>query len=217
MTPTPLKALAIACLFAIVSTPSDAAKSKIISFKDDPHSRSMPVYQTQPRSISPGPGLYQKRKAVKAKRFAVPLPAARMSQRTQPARSVGISASTLRGYADHVGRGSVSLAGIVPELAYFARSVMADCGSKVISALRNTRVRGSGAVSLHAFGRAIDIAGNPDCIRKHLAGWGGGASNDYHRIRPNHYHVSWGGREHGKRFAHYTGRKIRRTRYAAAR
>lgn len=199
-----LKALACAALFAaMASTPSAAASHKVISFKDDPHARTMPVYQPLKGSISPGPGRYE-RKAVKGKRAVVkravvkPAPVAR----------------TLTGYGETIARGSVSLSGVVPELAHFARSVMADCGSKVISALRNTRVRGSGAVSLHASGRAIDIAGNPSCIARHLAHWRGGASNDYHRISPPHYHVSWGGREQGRRFAHYTGRKAKRVRTA---
>lgn len=121
-------------------------------------------------------------------------------------------------YQSSLSKGNVSLAGVVPPLATFARTIVADCGSRVISAVRNTRVRGSGAVSLHASGRAVDIEGNPSCIAKHLANWQGGASNDYHRIRPQHFHISWGGREHGKRFAHYQGSryKVRRTRYARA-
>lgn len=172
-----------------------------------------PVYQIKKH---PGPGRYQavkgkrsdkraKAKVVKAKR--VVRPAA-----ITPAASANIFD---RYHLTTLPKGNVSLSGVVPELASFARRIVSDCGSKVISAVRNTRVRGSGAISLHASGRAVDIAGNPACIAKHLAGWGGGASNDYHRIRPAHYHISWGGREHGKRFAHYQGRKARRIRVAA--
>ena len=96
MTPTPLKALAVACLFALASTPSDAAKS-IISFHDDPHARSMPVYQPLPRSISPGPGRYEKRKAVKAKRAVSPrvARAAPVPMVEEARRYVGISAQIL--------------------------------------------------------------------------------------------------------------------------
>lgn len=128
--------------------------------------------------------------------------------------SASPTAPTISGYGEAIMRGSVSLAGVVPELASFARRVVSECGSKVISAMRHTRVRGSGQWSLHASGRAVDMAGNPSCIARHLADWRGGASNDYHRIRPNHFHISWGGREHGKRFAHYQGRKARKVRYA---
>jgi len=129
-------------------------------------------------------------------------------------------APTIAGYVEAVARRSVSLSGVVPELAAFASKVVADCGSRVISAVRNTYVAGTRTKSLHASGRAVDLAGNPGCIAKHLAGWPGGASNDYHRLRTPHYHVSFGGREHGTRFSHGVSagkRKVRRTRWAAAR
>jgi hypothetical protein len=60
-------------------------------------------------------------------------------------------------------------------------------------------------MSLHASGRAIDIAGNPGCIYRHLAGWPGGYSTDYGRV--GHVHVSLGGREDGLRFVHGGGRR----------
>jgi hypothetical protein len=130
----------------------------------------------------------------------------------------GASDNLLKRYGDHVMKGSKSLAGVVPELANKARVIAADCGSRVVSAVRNTFVRGTRTKSLHASGRAVDMVGNPGCIRKHLASWKGGASNDYARVR--HYHISWGGREHGRRFAHGGGgrkyAKRYRTRYAAA-
>lgn len=129
-------------------------------------------------------------------------------------RAAVVTANIFDTYSEKIGRGSVSLAGVVPELAAFARTIAADCGSRVISALRNTYVAGTRTKSLHAEGRAVDMAGNPSCIRKHLANWGGGASTDYGRVA--HYHISWGGREHGRRFVHGMSRKAKRTRYARA-
>lgn len=103
---------------------------------------------------------------------------------------------------------SVSLSGVTPVLAAKAREIQSACGSRIISSVRHTYVRGGGgALSLHASGRAVDIAGNPACIYAHLQGWSGGYSIDYHRIRPNHVHISYGGREDGKRFNHYGGRR----------
>jgi len=101
----------------------------------------------------------------------------------------------------------VSTSGIVPQLAAKVAEIQSACGSTVISAVRHTRVRGSGRMSLHASGRAVDMTGNPSCIYARLQGWGGGFSTDYHRIRPNHVHISLGGREDGLRFAHYQGRR----------
>lgn len=112
--------------------------------------------------------------------------------------------------ADHVpkprraARGrSVSLAGVVPELAAKARSIVAACNAKVISAVRRTRIAGTRRMSLHAYGRAVDLAGHPACIYAHLRQWPGGMSTDYARVR--HVHLSFDpqGREWGRRFAHY--------------
>jgi hypothetical protein len=142
------------------------------------------------------------------------------------ASSVGY-AGTLTGYREAVAspaRGSVSLSGVVAPLAAKAREIVSACGSKVISAVRHTRVRGSGRLSLHASGRAVDLSGNPACIYAHLKGWPGGVSTDYHGVRCGrslcpHVHVSYspGGAEWGKRFAHYGTRKNKRYRVAGAR
>lgn len=94
----------------------------------------------------------------------------------------------------------VSLAGVSAPLAAKAREIVAACGSTVISGLRHARVAGSGRMSLHASGRAVDLRGNPACIYRLLAGWPGGVSTDYGRVL--HVHVSLGGREDGLRFAH---------------
>ncbi len=104
----------------------------------------------------------------------------------------------------------VSTSGIVPQLAAKVAEIQSACGSTVISAVRHTRVRGSGRMSLHASGRAVDMAGNPSCIYRALANWPGGYSTDYHRIRPNHVHISFGGREDGLRFAHWQPRRHHR-------
>lgn len=108
--------------------------------------------------------------------------------------------------------GGLSTAGLVAPLAAKAHEIVNVCGSRIISAHRNTRVRGSGRMSLHASGRAVDLQGNPSCIYAQLRSWPGGYSTDYGRVR--HVHVSYGGREHGHRFAHYGSRKAKRTRYA---
>jgi len=93
------------------------------------------------------------------------------------------------------------LSGVSAPLAAKARQIVSACGSTVISGLRHTRVAGTGRMSLHASGRAVDLRGNPACIYGHLAGWPGGYSTDYGRVL--HVHVSLGGREDGIRFAHH--------------
>lgn len=103
------------------------------------------------------------------------------------------------------------LRGVVPPLALKAREIVSACGSRISSGQRHTRVSGSGRLSLHASGRAVDLVGNPGCIYAHLRSWPGGVSTDYARVR--HVHVSLGGGEDGLRFAHRHG--SRRTRIAA--
>lgn len=97
------------------------------------------------------------------------------------------------------------LVGIYAPLAAKAREIELACGSRVISGVRRTYVRGSGRRSLHWTGNAIDMTGNYRCIYRHLQGWPGGYSTDPHRVR--HVHISLGGREDGQRFAHYHGRR----------
>ena len=102
------------------------------------------------------------------------------------------------------------LGGVYGPLAARAREIVAACGSRVVSGVRRTRVAGTRRMSLHASGRAVDMAGNPACIYAHLRGWPGGYSTDYGRVR--HVHISLGGREDGARFAHRSSRV--RTRIA---
>jgi len=79
------------------------------------------------------------------------------------------------------------------------------CGSQIVSAYRPGAVTPYGNASEHAFKRAVDLSGNPDCIYEHLHGWEGGVSIDYTVV--GHVHVSWhpGGTEQGARFAHAGG------------
>jgi hypothetical protein len=110
---------------------------------------------------------------------------------------------------------TTSVAGIVSPLAHKVAEIVSNCGSKVISAVRHTYIAGTRHISLHASGKAVDIAGNSGCIYAHLHGWPGGYSVDYGRMR--HVHVSYdasGGREMGARFVHGGGHYAHRTRYA---
>lgn len=103
-------------------------------------------------------------------------------------------------------KSSTGLAGVVPTLATKAREIQSACGSRVVSSIRYTRIRGTGGrLSLHASGRAVDMAGSPACIYSHLLGWPGGYSTDYGRVR--HVHISYAphGPEWGVRFRHYRG------------
>ena len=103
---------------------------------------------------------------------------------------------------------------VAPELVHKTKEIIADCGSKVVSA-RAPR----GNKSNHPIGRAVDLVGNPGCIYAHLKDWPGGYSIDYGRV--HHVHISYnpGGQEWGLRFAHGGGHKHyaarRHTRYAA--
>lgn len=131
-------------------------------------------------------------------------------------RSISVAPQKMnKRFARRLIRSESMLAGVYAPLADKAREIEASCGSRVISGVRHTRVRGSGRWSLHASGKAIDMAGNPGCIYAHLRGWRGGYSTDYGRVK--HVHISLGGREDGARFAHYSGRRRyawRRTRAA---
>lgn len=103
---------------------------------------------------------------------------------------------------------SASFRGIRPELAALASTLASACGSRVISGYRHTHVAGTRRWSLHAFGKAIDVAGNPTCVYSHLRSWPGGVSIDYGRVQ--HVHISYdpeSGREMGIRFAHYIPRR----------
>lgn len=112
--------------------------------------------------------------------------------------------------------------GLPGPLAAAITNVQRQCpGFRVISAFRRgARVRGSGRPSLHASGRAADIAGGEfGCAYRVLAGFAGGMTTDAHRVRPNHIHLSWapGGAEFGRRFAHRGGSRAGRARVHLAR
>ena len=106
------------------------------------------------------------------------------------------------------------LSGVVAPLAAKVHEIVSACGARIISGVRHSYVAGTQLLSLHASGRAVDIAGNPSCIHARLATWPGGASTDYARVR--HVHISYapGGREWGARFAHHIPKKHRRLRRA---
>lgn len=110
-------------------------------------------------------------------------------------------------------RPSIGLAGVVAPLASKAREIAAACGSRIVSSVRHTRIAGTGGrLSLHASGRAIDIAGNPACIYAHLREWPGGVSTDYRRVQHVHFSYAPGSPEWGARFQHYRGHRRARRR-----
>ncbi len=111
----------------------------------------------------------------------------------------------------HRAQSGTSLSGVVPALAAKAREIVQVCGSRVVSSVRHTNIAGTGRASLHSFGKAVDLQGNPRCIYAHVRSWAGGVSTDYGRV--NHVHLSYdpqGRREWGLRFAHGGGRSARR-------
>jgi hypothetical protein len=117
------------------------------------------------------------------------------------------------------GRSSEAPAGIIAPLAAKVAELQSACGSAVISGVRHSYVKHTRRLSLHASGKAVDMRGNPGCLYAHLAGWPGGYSVDYGRVR--HVHISWdqdGGREWGVHFRHGSHRHARRHhhRYASA-
>lgn len=121
-------------------------------------------------------------------------------------RSISVAPQKInKRFARRLIRSESMLAGVYAPLADKAREIEASCGSRVISGVRHTRVRGSGRWSLHSSGHAIDIAGNPGCIYARLRGFRGGYSIDYGRVL--HVHISLGGGEDGARFAHYSSRR----------
>jgi hypothetical protein len=139
----------------------------------------------------------------------------RIAESLKPRRPLNI----FEGFAREIARAlpGRSLVGVVGPLAVKAQELVDRCGSRVISAVRKTYVAGTRRISLHASGRAVDMAGNPACMYALLRKWPGGVSVDYGRVR--HIHVSYAppargqrGREWGARFAHRGGTK--RTRYA---
>lgn len=98
-----------------------------------------------------------------------------------------------------------SLAGFPMPLQKMVATLQSECGARITSAYRpGARVAGSGRPSLHASKKAVDLqARNPSCLYATLkkVRYAGGYSTDYRAV--NHLHMSWGGREHGSRFAHY--------------
>ncbi len=162
-------------------------------------------------------------------RIAVALRGGKEPPRVLPVVRLNI----FEGFAREIARAlpGRSLKGVVGPLAAKAQELVDRCGSRVISAVRHTYVAGTRRISLHASGRAVDMAGSPGCMYAALRGWRGGYSIDYARVR--HIHISWAppsrgqrGREWGLRFVHrHVGTRTRyarhikrhRTQYASAR
>lgn len=160
---------------------------------------------------------------VKAVGFGVSIPkyTRKRSEALPPRRVRSASSHTMptASVAYAVGR---ALGGLVAPLATKVAEIQAACGSKLVSGVRHTYVAGTRRVSLHASGKAADVQGNPSCVYSLLAGWAGGYSTDYGRVK--HVHISYdveGGREMGARFVHggghrYAHRRNYRHRYAGA-
>lgn len=90
---------------------------------------------------------------------------------------------------------------LVPELRDKAKAIVEKCmGVRVTSAVAPRPYR-----SNHPRHRAVDLAGNPECIYPMLKDWPGGYSTDYHTAPGGpHVHISYNpnGQEWGVRFAH---------------
>jgi len=107
------------------------------------------------------------------------------------------------------------IGGVVPALASKVAQIESSCpGTHVISGMRHTRIRGSGRMSLHATGEAVDMRGNPSCVYAQLRDWPGGYSTDYGRVQHVHISLAANGREAGLRFVHGGGRGHRHHRFA---
>ena len=103
----------------------------------------------------------------------------------------------------HQAAPEVAANGLVGPLADKVAEIVKTCGSRLISAVRHTFIAGTRRISLHASGKAADVAGNPSCIYAALKDWKGGYSVDYGRVA--HVHLSYdpdGRREWGARFVH---------------
>lgn len=141
---------------------------------------------------------------------------ARSSARHRDARAVR-QAAARRGIVRNSQAGRIN--GIVGPLADKVRQIQSACGgARVVSGVRHTRVAGTRRMSLHAQGKAVDMAGNFRCIYAQLAGWPGGYTTDAHRV--HHIHISYDReqrREWGLRFAHGGRARAARHRHAALR
>lgn len=216
--------LAMAFLVALVST-ADARHRRAATVTAHPlcniimpcegvvaSPRGLRIEQTMPfgaavKTYTPRHSRVQRHERVRTALYVAPrarhgrtlIASVNPTQTMQPAVSAGV---TPRGK---------SLDGVIPVLASKVQEIVSSCGSTVISAVRHTFIAGTRTISQHASGTAVDVQGNPSCIYSMLKGWPGGYSIDYGRV--NHVHISYGGREHGARFAHGGGRHYSR-RYA---
>jgi hypothetical protein len=114
-----------------------------------------------------------------------------------------------KNYASHL-RATVNTGCLPGSIKAALAKVQAQCGGvTIISAHRSgARIAGSGKPSYHASCQAADFTmSNYACGMRALSGWGGGLSNDPHRVQ--HLHMDTGPRI---RFAHGGGSSS--TRYA---
>ena len=112
--------------------------------------------------------------------------------------------------ARHAGR---SLARIHPKLAQKVRQIVGACGAHINSGFRpGARVAGSGRMSRHAIGQAVDISGDYRCIYAQLRGW---PSYSLDGPKMRHVHVSLGEGHFYHHGGHrYAGRHHRHQRWA---
>jgi len=162
---------------------------------------------------------------VKGGNFIAPRADAVMQPSSRPQSRAGHEVREAMAYApaavDSIERESkapaqTSISGIVPALAAKVAQIQSACaGAHVISGVRHTHIRGTGRMSLHHTGEAVDMRGNPSCVYAQLRDWPGGYSTDYGRVQHVHISLAANGREAGLRFSHGSGRSHHhRHRYA---
>lgn len=157
-------------------------------------------------AIAPSRGSEQVRKS----RYAALQPAEH-----EPREALGYAPATVPVEREGRTPASTSISGVVPALAAKVAQIQSTCpGAHVISAIRHTRIRGTGRLSLHATGEAVDMRGNPSCVYAQLRDWPGGYSTDYGRVQHVHISLAANGREAGLRFRHGGGKGHRHRRFA---
>ena len=96
---------------------------------------------------------------------------------------------------------SKSLKGLPGPLVAKVQELIEHCGMRINNTYRPGSRKPNGRLSEHHYGRAADLeGGNIRCAYDRLKRYAGGYSTDYRAVK--HIHISWGGKEHGLRFAH---------------
>jgi len=139
-------------------------------------------------------------------------------RRKRAVRRVTVARTQLKTPFGTTIRTAASRAGVPSSIAAHLSMVAAQCGAvRIISAYRpGARIAGSGRMSCHAMGQAVDYQiGNPSCALRLASRWRGGHSIDYNTAPGGkHFHISICRQEMGVRFAHRGGRSYARSRYA---